>query len=212
MPGCTKSARGRTDSCVKHGGGKRCNFEGCGKSAQGSTDFCKAHGGGKRCVWEYGKCEKFARGKSGFCAAHGNLMMQGRNNDKGSLFDSSLFHGVVPSASIAHSGSDNNSSSGVSFVSDHNDSSKESAKLQNLIPEEVLVPLSMKSSSSSSSLPHFLATKQPKESRNKNVSENDINFDLPEGRVHGGALMLHLGGNFKNAASVIWKDSDGSRL
>ncbi|XP_010917189.1 uncharacterized protein [Elaeis guineensis] len=51
VPGCTKSARGRTDFCVRHGGGKRCKFEGCGKSAQGSTDFCKAHGGGKRCSW-----------------------------------------------------------------------------------------------------------------------------------------------------------------
>ncbi|XP_008778495.2 uncharacterized protein LOC103698281 [Phoenix dactylifera] len=51
VPGCTKSARGRTDFCVRHGGGKRCRFEGCGKSAQGSTDFCKAHGGGKRCSW-----------------------------------------------------------------------------------------------------------------------------------------------------------------
>ncbi|KAF2297902.1 hypothetical protein GH714_004912 [Hevea brasiliensis] len=39
VPECTKSARGRTDFCVRHGGGKRCKFEGCDKSAQGSTDF-----------------------------------------------------------------------------------------------------------------------------------------------------------------------------
>ncbi|KAI3792581.1 hypothetical protein L2E82_06464 [Cichorium intybus] len=40
---CGGSARGRTDCCVKHGGGKSktCKFEGCGKSGQ---DFCKAHG------------------------------------------------------------------------------------------------------------------------------------------------------------------------
>lgn len=40
---CSGSARGRTDCCVKHGGGKSktCKFEGCGKSGQ---DFCKAHG------------------------------------------------------------------------------------------------------------------------------------------------------------------------
>lgn len=211
VPGCAKSARGRTDCCVRHGGGKRCKFEGCEKSAQGSTDFCKAHGGGKRCVWGDGKCEKFARGKSGLCAAHGNLMMQ----ERGSLIDSRLFHGLVPSASIAHSSSDdNNSSSGVSVVSEHNDLAKEPAKLQHLIPEEVLVPLSMKSSmlSSSSSLPRFLVTKKPEECRNKNILEKDINFDVPEGRVHGGGLMLHLGGNFKEAANVMWRNSIGSSL
>ncbi|KAI9121078.1 hypothetical protein K1719_008111 [Acacia pycnantha] len=211
VPGCTKSARGRTDCCVCHGGGKRCKFEGCGKSAQGSTDFCKAHGGGKRCVWEDGKCEKFARGKSGLCAAHSNLM-QGKETNKGSLFDSRLFRGLVPSASIAHSGSCNNSSSGVSAVSERNDSKEEPTKLQYLIPEEVLVPLSMKLSPSPSSLPHFSATKKPKEGKNKNVLEEDFNFDIPEGRVHGGDLILHLGGNLKNASSVIRRDPVGSSL
>ncbi|XP_028800857.1 uncharacterized protein LOC114756107 [Neltuma alba] len=210
VPGCTRSARGRTDCCVRHGGGKRCKLAGCGKSAQGSTDFCKAHGGGKRCVWGDGKCEKFARGKSGLCAAHSNLMMQGREINKGSLFNSRLFHGLVPSASIARSGSENNnSSSGVTVVSEHNDSTKEPEKLQYLIPEEVLVPLSLKSSSS---LPLFLATEKPKEGRNKDNLEKDINFDIPEGRVHGGDLMLHLGGNFKNAATVIWRDPVGSSV
>jgi hypothetical protein len=38
--GCTKAARsqGRTDRCIKHGGGKRCEHDGCGKGAQGKTD------------------------------------------------------------------------------------------------------------------------------------------------------------------------------
>ncbi|KAK4271224.1 hypothetical protein QN277_019948 [Acacia crassicarpa] len=210
---CPKSVHGGTNFCVAHGGGKRCAVPGCTKSARGRTDCCVCHGGGKRCkcVWEDGKCEKFARGKSGLCAAHSNLM-QGKETNKGSLFDSRLFRGLVPSASIAHSGSCNNSSSGVSGVSERNDSKEEPTKLQYLIPEEVLVPLSMKSSSSPPSLPHFLSTKKPKEGKNKNVLEEDFNFDIPEGRVHGGDLMLHLGGNFKNASSVIRRDPLGSSL
>ncbi|XP_059662263.1 uncharacterized protein LOC132308254 [Cornus florida] len=87
VPECTKSARGRTDFCVRHGGGKRCKFEGCGKSAQGSTDFCKAHGGGKRCSWGHtdsvfgrgdGPCNSFARGKTGLCTSHGALVQDKR--------------------------------------------------------------------------------------------------------------------------------------
>lgn len=76
--GCTKSARGRTDFCVRHGGGKRCVAPGCDKSAQGKTDLCKAHGGGKKCQYKaddfLSPCERFARGKTGLCAAHMALM------------------------------------------------------------------------------------------------------------------------------------------
>ncbi|KAK4800211.1 hypothetical protein SAY86_025576 [Trapa natans] len=61
----------RTDCCVMHGGGKRCNYAG-----GGSTDFCKAHGGGKSCTWPEGKCEKFARWKSGLCAAHSRMAQE----------------------------------------------------------------------------------------------------------------------------------------
>ena len=66
---CYKSARGKTEFCISHGGGKRCTFQGCDKSAQGKTDFCKAHGGGDRCTFQ--GCDKSAIGKTDFCKAHG---------------------------------------------------------------------------------------------------------------------------------------------
>jgi hypothetical protein len=68
-PSCEKSARGATDFCVEHGGGKRCQEPGCEKSARDATDFCVGHGGGKRCQ-EPG-CEKLARGATDFCKGHG---------------------------------------------------------------------------------------------------------------------------------------------
>ncbi|KAG4999550.1 hypothetical protein AAZX31_08G072600 [Glycine max] len=205
VAGCTKSARGRTDCCVRHGGGKRCKYEGCGKSAQGSTDFCKAHGGGKRCSWGDGKCEKFARGKSGLCAAHSSLVQE-REMNKGGLIAPGLFRGLVPSASTACSSFENNSSSGVSVLSDSYDSMETPAKRQHLIPKEVLVPLSMKSPSYSS----FLAAKKSDQDRNcqslaagGSGAQKGIDFNLPEGRVHGGDLMLYFGGNLKNALDGI---------
>ena len=67
-PGCKKSAQGKTDKCVEHGGGARCVEPGCKKSA-GKSDKCVEHGGGARCV-EPG-CKKSARGKSDKCKAHG---------------------------------------------------------------------------------------------------------------------------------------------
>ncbi|KAK4254306.1 hypothetical protein QN277_009708 [Acacia crassicarpa] len=208
VPGCTKSARGRTDCCVRHGGGKRCKFEGCGKSAQGSTDFCKAHGGGKRCNWGEGKCEKFARGKSGLCAAHSSMMQERETgNGRASLIAPGLFHGLVPSVAACSSIDNNNSSSGVSVVSDCYDSMEKPAKRQHLIPEEVLVPLSMKSPSYLS----FLTAKKPEEGgRNGHVAavgcsgaKKGIDFSLPEGRVHGGDLMLYFGGNLKNSLDGV---------
>ncbi|GMJ12945.1 hypothetical protein like AT5G64550 [Hibiscus trionum] len=202
VPGCAKSARGRTDYCVKHGGGKRCKIENCGKSAQGSTDFCKAHGGGKRCSWEESKCEKFARGRSGLCAAH-NSMMQEQEASKGGRIAPGVFHGLVSGATATRSSWDNNhSSSGTSVISDGIDSLDKSAKRQQLIPPQVLVPLSMKSSSSYSS---FFDAKKQEEERNEydmdidgGVSNKTFDFSIPEGRVHGGGLMSLLGGNLKN--------------
>ncbi|CBI32953.3 unnamed protein product, partial [Vitis vinifera] len=195
VPGCTKSARGRTDCCVKHGGGKRCKFENCGKSAQGSTDFCKAHGGGKRCSWGEGKCEKFARGKSGLCAAHSSLVQE-RETKKGGMIGPGLFHGLVPTAtSTGGSSFDNNSSSGVSVISDCINSLEKASKRrqQQLIPPQVLVPLSMKSSSSYSSSNNTAGGK----------SFNMMMMMIPEGRVHGGGLMSMLGGNLKNACNEV---------
>ncbi|XP_027112910.1 uncharacterized protein [Coffea arabica] len=208
VPGCTKSARGRTDCCVRHGGGKRCKFENCGKSAQGSTDFCKAHGGGKRCNWGGGKCEKFARGKSGLCAAHSSLV-QGQEASKGSMIGPGLFHGLVSATSGMRSTVDKTySSCGGSMISESADSLEMPAKRQHLIPPEVLVPLSMKASSSYSTP---LSTEKEEERNNgvgiggggsssssKNHLGNGLGFVVPEGRVHGGGLMSLLGGNLRN--------------
>lgn len=209
VPGCTKSARGRTDCCVRHGGGKRCKFENCGKSAQGSTDFCKAHGGGKRCNWGGGKCEKFARGKSGLCAAHSSLV-QGQEANKGSLIGPGLFHGLVCAASTVRSNVDKTySSCGGSMTSESTDSPEKRPKRQYLIPPQVLVPLSMKTSPSYS---RPLSTENQEE-RNVGVGnggsssshglENDFCLAVPEGRVHGGGLMSLLGGNLRNAINDL---------
>ncbi|XP_068642190.1 uncharacterized protein [Aristolochia californica] len=191
IPGCTKSARGRTDSCVRHGGGKRCKFENCGKSAQGSTDFCKAHGGGKRCSWGQGTCEKFSRGKSGFCAAHGGMAQEKKRLGKTSLIGPGLFRGVV-SLSTAGSSLDLDHSSGMSGVSECVES--ENIGSRQLIPPQVLVPLSMKSSS---------AMSEGGGSRGSFGGIQNLNFVVPEGRVHGGGLMSLLGGNLKKAVDRL---------
>ncbi|KAL5980999.1 hypothetical protein ACLOJK_028919 [Asimina triloba] len=194
VPGCTKSARGRTDCCVRHGGGKRCRFENCEKSAQGSTDFCKAHGGGKRCNWGKGACEKFARGKSGLCATHGSMVQGPDKGKSGGMIGPGLFRGLV-SVSAMGSSMDNDHSSGLTGVSDCVESSEDSGRMQ-LIPPQVLVPLSMKSPSSFSSR----AATDEKGETGANSKSKSVVFDVPEGRVHGGGLMSLLRGDLKNAA------------
>ena len=67
--GCDKGAKGGTDRCIKHGGGKRCIEPGCDKCAKGGTDKCVKHGGGKRCI-EPG-CDKCAIGGTDKCVSHG---------------------------------------------------------------------------------------------------------------------------------------------
>lgn len=209
VPGCTKSARGRTDCCVKHGGGKRCRSENCGKSAQGSTDFCKAHGGGKRCSWGgEGQCEKFARGKSGLCAAHSTLV-QGRETKRAGMIGPGLFHGLVPSGSTGggRSSFDNTtcSSSSVSVISDSIVSLEKPAKRQQLIPPQVLVPLSMKASSSY--LRPSGSEKVPERCGGGEVGGGgggkSCDYVVPEGRVHGGGLLSLLGGDLNNAINGI---------
>lgn len=194
VPGCTKSARGRTDFCVRHGGGKRCHIESCSKSAQGSTDYCKAHGGGKRCIWD-GGCEKFARGKSGLCASHGSIaaLRQERDGMKiGGMIGPSLFKGIVSTttSSIGVSTMDNehSSSSGVSVISNRVESTENAAKRRKqlqLIPDQLLVPLSMKCPAGREGV--------------RNQENRNSRLIIPEGRVHGGGLLSLLGGNLKNA-------------
>lgn len=126
--------------------------------------------------------------------------------NKGNLIAPGLFRGLVPAASAACSSFENNSSSGVSVVSDSYDSMETPAPRQHLIPKEVLVPLSMKSPSYST----FLPTKKPDQDKNSqssgagfNGAHKGLDFNLPEGRVHGGDLMLYFGGNLKNALDSI---------
>ncbi|KAL0335151.1 UNVERIFIED_CONTAM: hypothetical protein Sradi_4727000 [Sesamum radiatum] len=207
IPGCTKSARGKTDCCVKHGGGKRCRIENCGKSAQGSTDFCKAHGGGKRCNWGEGKCEKFARGKNGLCAAHSSLV-QGRETKRVGMLGPGLFHGLVPATTATAQSNFNNtcSSSGVSVISDSINSFEKPAKRQQLIPPQVLVPLSMKTSSSYSrplGSEKQLERSSGGDGNGSNDARKSFDFGVPEGRVHGGGLLSLLGGNLNNVINGI---------
>lgn len=65
-PDCVKYALSG-GFCIRHGGGKRCNFDGCQTVAQ-SGGLCKAHGGGSKC--RVAGCGNVARRK-GFCMSHG---------------------------------------------------------------------------------------------------------------------------------------------
>ncbi|KAK6121325.1 LOW QUALITY PROTEIN: hypothetical protein DH2020_044927 [Rehmannia glutinosa] len=161
VPGCTKSARGRTDCCVKHGGGS-------GASLRTAVRVLRAAPISARPRWRKtvrlgreGKCEKFARGKSGLCAAHTSMP------------------------------------SGVSVVSDSIESLEKPATRQQLIPPQVLVPLSMKVSSFYSKPSG--SEKQAERDNGVNNGRKSLDFVVPEGRVHGGGLLSLLGGNINNA-------------
>eukprot|EP00850_Spirogloea_muscicola_P004639 SM000020S05989 [mRNA] locus=s20:220856:223495:- [translate_table: standard] len=67
--GCSRSAEGRTQHCIAHGGGRRCHADGCIKAARGSTGRCIKHGGGKRCTAD--ACKRSAEGQTGLCISHG---------------------------------------------------------------------------------------------------------------------------------------------
>ncbi|KAE8716795.1 hypothetical protein F3Y22_tig00110109pilonHSYRG00192 [Hibiscus syriacus] len=146
------------------------------------------------------KCEKFARGRSGLCAAHSSMVKE-REASKGGHIAPGVFHGLVSTAAATRSSRDNNHpSSGTIVISDGIDSLDKSTKRQQLMPPQVLVPLSMKSSSSYSSF--FDAEKQEEGRNGYNMDigggggNND--FSIPEGRVHGGGLMSLLGVNLTN--------------
>uniref|UniRef100_A0A6N2KN58 WRKY19-like zinc finger domain-containing protein n=1 Tax=Salix viminalis TaxID=40686 RepID=A0A6N2KN58_SALVM len=184
-----KSVHGGTNFCVAHGGGKRCVVPGCTKSARGRTDCCVRHGGGKRCRVQ--NCGKSAQGSTDFCKAHGG--------DR----DSSMALYLLPST--AGSSIDNNHSySGVSAVSDCSDSLEKPAKRLHLIPPQVLVPQSMKASSSFTS---FMNADKLEDGTNGYGASSggikNLNYLVPEGRVHGGGLMSLFGGNLKTAIDGV---------
>ena len=66
---CGKIARGSSSLCGSHGGGRRCAAIGCSKGAAGRSDFCIAHGGGRRCEFE--NCIRAAHAGFNFCFKHG---------------------------------------------------------------------------------------------------------------------------------------------
>ncbi|KAI3975200.1 hypothetical protein MKX01_020601 [Papaver californicum] len=169
IPECTKSARGKSDFCVRHGGGKRCHFQGCDKSAQGSTDFCKAHGGGKRCLWgqpgtefaipDASQCDRFARGKTGLCSAHSALVQDKCVHGGGTLLPTFF----VPKPR------------GSGKITDE-DMNVDVLKMQIAGSHTSFNPVGF--GNSSSSLPSTSLVQFPVGT-----------VTLPEGRVHGGALM-----------------------
>jgi hypothetical protein len=68
-PDCKAGAQGNSNKCIAHGGGKRCNEPDCHSSAIGKTDKCREHGGGKRCSEP--DCKASAQGKTDKCVSHG---------------------------------------------------------------------------------------------------------------------------------------------
>ena len=63
---CDNFARGASNLCARHGGGRRCH---CGKLARGPSNLCMKHGGGRRCA--ISNCESAAVYKSDYCRSHG---------------------------------------------------------------------------------------------------------------------------------------------
>ncbi len=53
-------AKGATNYCKNHGGGRCCTHDGCSNGARDLTNFCVKHGGGKRCTHD--GCNKGAEG------------------------------------------------------------------------------------------------------------------------------------------------------
>jgi len=114
-------------------------------------------------------------------------MAQERKHKQQGLIARGFFHGLISAASstVASGLDSKNLSSGVSVISDCGDSAGRPAKQQQLIPPDLLVPLSMKSASYSGSK---IGEEQEEECR------DSLEFLVPEGRVHGGSLMSLLGG------------------
>ncbi|KAG2302873.1 hypothetical protein Bca4012_061202 [Brassica carinata] len=164
VPECTKSARGRTDFCVRHGGGKRCKSEGCGKSAQGSTDFCKAHGGGKRCAWGHPETV-YASGQSssGPCTS----FTRGKNGL------CALHTSLVQ---------DNRVHGGMTVTSESQEPRVSSSETEN---EEEL------SGSQDMNMDRMKA-RSDVGSPETDIDLNEYEGLAPEGRVHGGSLIMAM--------------------
>lgn len=116
---------------------------------------------------------------------------------KGGMIDTSLFRGLVPASTLGSNFS-YNCSSLSNAVSDCLESSENTSAWQ-LVPPQVLLPLSMKSSSSSK----LRSDEREEGGSEEGNGSKSFNFLVPEGRVHGGILMSLLGGNLKNAGNEL---------
>ena len=67
---CGKLARGPSNLCMKHGGGRRCSLPTCNAAAVYKSDYCRSHGGGKRCSVE-GCVASVYSAKETLCFKHG---------------------------------------------------------------------------------------------------------------------------------------------
>ncbi|KAF5786639.1 hypothetical protein HanRHA438_Chr10g0455681 [Helianthus annuus] len=209
--GCRKAARGTSGLCVDHDGDRRCCFRGCVKGAQESTMFCKVHGGGMRRVFTGGTkgaeggtstllCKapgsgkRFLYDKGGVCtkSAHdGTDICVVKDTD-----ENKDFHGVTPRLFYrvvlgpGPGSPDNHSLSGSSVVSNSACSLGKPAKRRQMIPPQVLVPSSMKSSFS------------PFTRKSSSVTDDgrkSLELMTQEDRVHGGSLLSFDDGNLREA-------------
>uniref|UniRef100_J3LE39 WRKY19-like zinc finger domain-containing protein n=1 Tax=Oryza brachyantha TaxID=4533 RepID=J3LE39_ORYBR len=204
FPDCRKGAQGSTLYCKAHGGGKRCVFDGCMKGAEGSTPLCKAHGGGKRCMFEGGGlCPKSVHGGTSFCVAHGGgkrCTVAGCTKSARGRTNCCVKHGGGKRCKV--DGCAKSAQGSTEFCKAHGggkrtvsesdcDVTPVATTMPELIPPQVLVPNSMKSSCSSAPPPP-----PPPSSSGRGRERGGI--AVPEGRVHGGGLLSLLGGSFRN--------------
>jgi hypothetical protein len=106
------------------------------------------------------------------------------SDEKKVMIRPGLFFGLVKSSERTYS------SSGLSAVSDSMDSSDKMRR--QLIPPQVLVPLSMKYTPDSHS-----------NGGGGGSGGKGLEFTVPEGRVHNGGLLSLLGGNLNKVIDGI---------
>jgi hypothetical protein len=91
---CTKGNVGKSDYCIKHGGGKRCQVQDCTTACPGKSNYCIKHGGGKRCQVQ--DCNTGATKKSNYCIKHGGgkrCQVQDCNNGAEKTTNYCVMHG-----------------------------------------------------------------------------------------------------------------------
>ncbi|KAJ0700433.1 hypothetical protein HanOQP8_Chr10g0367801 [Helianthus annuus] len=197
--GCVKGAQESTMFCKVHGGGMCRVFSG-----GPSTLLCKAPGGGKRFLYDKGGvCTKSAHDGTDICVVHddGNSRVVPRRKNKSCSVvkdedENKGFLGVTPRLFYrvvlgpGPGSPDNHSLSGSSAVSNSTCSLGKPAKRRQMIPPQVLVPSSMKSSFS------------PFTRKSSSVTDDgrkSLELMTQEDRVHGSSLLSFNDGNLREA-------------